>query len=428
MWVLLYQLLFILLLPLFAPVYLVRVTRRRKYRLSTPARLGFWPEPVRKQVLGGDRPIWVHALSVGEVLSAVPLVLRLRTVFPNVPVVVSTTTETGQEIARKRLQGAVRGFFYLPLDVVPLCAHRVKQLRPRLFVLVETDLWPGLLSVLQAQGVPAAFVNVRISSRSVGRYRLVRPVLKRMLDTFGVMGAQSLLDAHRLASLGGVHSGISVTGNLKFDMEPVPVSPAHRRRLAAELGLDPEQHPIIVAGSTHEGEERILFRCLQRLRKSVPHVRLIVAPRDRERFSAVFHLAGAMGFTAGYRSAKATEPREVVILDTMGELGGMYSLATVAFVGGSLVPRGGHNLMEAAAHGTPVVFGPYTEDFSDMALQMERCGAGFRVSDEGELQRVLERLLRDEGARVEAGERGLAFVHRNRGAVDRTAHLLRALL
>ena len=425
---LLYDVLFTLCLLVSVPVLFARMAFRRKYRESFFAKLGVWPTKLRRRLRRLDRPVWIHALSVGELLSALPLIRLLRSEHPDIPLVVSTSTETGQALARSRLEGLAGAVFYAPLDVRLILNSVVRRIRPRMFLLIETDLWPCLPDILKRNGVPSAFVNVRVSAKSENRYLNIRPLMRRVLHSFSFIGAQTENDAKRLVRIGAPLNRIQVTGNLKFDVRPVRLSDNKRHAFAEDFGWVYGRQPIIVSGSTHADEERLLFRALVRLRESFPNLVMVVAPRDRERFNVVHKLAIGMGLDAVPRSSNPKDAHTVVVLDVFGQLSRVYAIGTAAFVGGSLVPRGGHNLLEPAAHGVPVLFGPHTEDFRDMAEEMEREGAGLRVTDEIHLAHVLEQLLKDSSLRNELGERGRQFCVRNRGAVKETLQRIGALL
>ena len=423
----LYATLFSLLLPAAAPLLLTRMLLRKKYRRSFPARLGIAPYTLRES-LSEARPIWVHALSVGEVLSAVPLVNRLRSEFPEVPVFLSTATETGQDMALLRLSSRVSACFFMPLDLGFVVRHTVRRVNPRLFVLVETDLWPNLIHTLSNSGIPAAFVNVRISDGTLAGYRRAKPLIRRVLNEFRILAPQTLSDARRLTTLGADEERITITGNLKFDVEVSELSDLERIELSRSLGFEVSERRVWVAGSTHPGEEELVFQTFRSLSQAFPDLLLVLAPRDRERFDAVHRQAVQEGFSVSRRSESPSPGAEVIILDTFGELSAVYGLADVAFVGGSLVPRGGHNLLEPAVHGVPVLFGPHTEDFRDMASALERKKAGIRVANAEELLKGVEGFLRDGKTAAEYGDRGREFVLANRGAVAQTIDGIRRFL
>ena len=336
----------------------------QKYREGLAARLGRVPSALAD--LGGERPlIWLHAVSVGEVLAASRLVRELDRAFPGFHLVISTTTRTGQELARERF-GANR-VFYCPLDL-PWAVHAyLKALNPQLLILAETEFWPNLLSGCFRRGIPVAVVNARISDRSWPRYRLLRNLWKPLLGRLSRVLAQSETDAGRLKAIGCLPERLTVNGNLKFDVRVARETDATRqlKALAPDLRL-------VVAGSTLEGEEAALVEAWPQLLEADPQLAMILAPRHLERFAAVAALLENSGAAWIKRSSWLTErdraprplrPGEIVLLDTIGELAPVYSLAAVAFVGGSLIPAGGHNPLEPAQFGVPIVMGPHYANF-----------------------------------------------------------------
>lgn len=398
-----------------------------KYRRNLRPRFGLDLELPQRS--GRNRVIWVHALSVGEVISVLPLVHRLREEYPSCELVFSSTTESGNELARERLAGAGCPVFYLPLDLWWVVRRVVERVGARLFLLVETDLWPNLLRYMSRQGALTVLVNGRISDRSFPRYRLFRPFLSSTLSHVRRFCVQAEEDARRLLILGVPPDRVRVVGNLKFD-QPITITPGEERTfLRQRLGWVP-QGPVWIAGSTHPGEEEILLRVFGQLRRRFPELCLIVAPRRPERAGEVTALAQRAGWRTGRRSLMGAVSAEtaVFVLDTIGELTGFYSLGTFAFVGGSLVPLGGHNPVEAAHRGLPVVFGPHMTNFRDIVAILRESGGGFQVANETGLARRLEGWLAAPEVCARDGERAKQALQAHRGAVTRTMDAIREFL
>jgi 3-deoxy-D-manno-octulosonic-acid transferase len=380
-------------------------------------RLGLFP-PLERAA----RPtLWVHALSVGEVLSAVPLVLALRERHPGIPLVLTVATVQGLSVARKALEGKADRILRMPLDTRWAMHRLVDRIRPALFVVVEGDLWPGLLNLLAKRHIPSLLVNGRISPRTYSGYRRHRHLVRSLL--FGALKRclmQTEVDRERLLSIGLPPSKVVTAGNLKFDREWVPMAVEERGRMLASLGLSRED-VLIVAGSTHPGEEGVVLNVFLRLRPLFPSLRLILAPRRIELGESVHRSALAKGLRSVLRTTlpQASEPYDVLVLNTLGELGRVYGLASVAFVGGSLVPVGGHNLLEPASFGRPVLFGPHTHNFLLMSQLLVEAGGGGRVADEEELFDAMHRLLSSPHRCEAMGRKAMKFVEGNRGALKR---------
>ena len=415
-----------------APWWLLSMFRHGKYRAGFWERWGFVPRRLRASpgssataAADSDSCIWVHAVSVGEVLAVTGLVAELRR-QPHRRVVVSTTTATGQKLAHDRF--GAENVFYFPLDFAFAIRPYIRWLRPQLLILVETEFWPNLLWLAQAQGIRVAVVNARISDRSFPRYRRFRRLLRSILDTIDVYVAQSEEDARRLAAIGARPNRIRVCGNLKFDFRPPAALP-----LVASLRAALEQAgagPVIAAGSTVEGEEQEILTAFQRVLERWPQAVLLLAPRHPERFPEVAGLLAASGLSWWRRSQWTGTPvgGGVFLLDSIGELSAVYALAQVAFVGGSLAPRGGHNILEPAFHGVPVVVGPHTANFRDVIALFARQNAVRVVKNGEELADLWLRLLADERERAELGSRASAVLHSYSGATARAADILQALV
>lgn len=364
--------------------------------------------------------IWVHALSVGEVLSAIPLLEELKAAFPEKEIFFSVTTKSGMALANEKVAGRVACVMTLPVDAWWCVRRVINFVRPSVFILVETDLWPGLLDFLKQKGVKSLLVNGRISPRTLKSYQKAPALARRMFAPLNYCLMQTDLDRDRLLQLGMDRKKVLTLGNIKFDREMARIGSGEKKHLLEMLGLDSKM-PIWVAGSTHQGEEGVLLRVFQDLKQDFPLLRLVIAPRDVGRSREISSLVSAQVMRAALRTAvsKKSRPFDVLILNTVGELGRVYGLCSVAFVGGSLVPIGGHNLLEPADFGIPVLFGPHTHNFEVMSESILKAGGAQRVQDGPELYDAMKRLLSDAELCRRMGERAKWFVAENRGALNR---------
>jgi len=407
-----------------SPYWLYQILRHGKYRTSFAARLG--RVPARLAVtLHPPRVIWVHAVSVGEVLAVSGLVEQMRRVFPQHRVLVSTTTDTGQELARKRF--GEESVFYFPLDFAFAIRPYLRVLQPELVVLAETEFWPNFLHLAHAGGARIAVVNARISNRSLPSYRRFRWALRRMLAHVDLFLAQTQEDTARLQSIGAQPARLQVTGNLKFDVNlptPPPLIENLRQSLAAERA-----GPVLVCGSTVEGEEPVLLKAFGNIRVEHPRAVMILAPRHPERFDEVAILLQQLGMPTSRRSRWKGEllAGGVLLVDSIGELAALYALADVAFVGGSLVPRGGHNIIEPAQHGVAIVTGNHTENFRDIVALFQGRDA-VRIVTLAELPLILMQLLADDAERLAFGRRAEETLRSQTGATARTLAALKTLI
>lgn len=422
-----------LCLPIALAYLLWHVLCSGRIREGFRERLGFLGESLREKVRGDDAVIWVQAVSSGEVTAALPVIRELRLREPLAKIVLSTTTPTGREMAEKHARGDVDGVFYFPLDF-PFVVNRVlAQVRPTILVLVETELWPNLLSAAKRRGTRVILVNAKISDRAMRRSRIVRPVYRWMMGNVDRLCAQSEEDAERLIELGAAPEAVSVVGNTKFDGDYVEVSPAQAAQMRHELGL-PAAGPVLVAGSTNPREEDAVLDAFSKVRMRHMDARLIIAPRHPVRAEEIQTLIRERGWHAARRTRMlAGDPEAdparraedtVVILDTMGELAALYAVATVVFVGGSLIPKGGHNVLQPLAQGKPVLFGPYMHnqrDTSNLALAEK---VAWQIRDADELADEVLRLIESpsELARVEGKARQI--IAENRGAARRCAEAI----
>ncbi len=422
---LLYNLLLLVALLVSAPWWLWQMAHTHKYREGLAERLGRVPPHLRMI----QRPVlWLHAVSVGEILAASRLIAELDRAFPGYSLVISTTTRTGQDLARQRY-GADR-VFYCPLDLPWAIRAYLEALQPRMLILAETEFWPNLLSGCFRRGIHVAVVNARISDRSWPRYRLLRPLWRPFLSQLSRVLAQSRTDAQRLRALGCSPTRVTVSGNIKFDVRAPETAEATLQLRALGFG-----QRFVVAGSTLEGEEEALLDAWPRLLAADPNLVLILAPRHPERFGAVADLMHEYGYPCLRRSkwtrqAEAPHPFKpgaVFLLDSIGELASVYSLASVAFVGGSIVPEGGHNPLEPAQFGVPIVMGPYYANFRAITDTL-RAQNAVRIVSASELADVLVDLLRNRSEAAAMGERAKTVFEQQAGATDRTLHALTTLL
>jgi 3-deoxy-D-manno-octulosonic-acid transferase len=419
---LLYSLMLAAVAVLAAPYWLWQMLRNGKYFEGLSERLGNVPSRLKPSIATGDC-VWVHAVSVGEVIAVSGLLARLQKEYPGWRLVVSTTTRTGQQVARERFGD--ENVFYFPLDLAFAVRPYFKHLRPRLILLAETEFWPNFLSIALASGARIAVVNARISDRSFPRYRSFRQIFRRVLRDIDLFLAQSEEDRQRLVAIGADANRVQVSGNLKFD-----VTSRASSSLVDQLreAVSPNAN-IIVAGSTVEGEEELLLPAIKRALRDAPETLVILAPRHPERFDEVARKLQAAGVSFWRRSTWNNQPLRggVLLLDTIGELAAIYSIATIAFVGGSLVPRGGHNILEPAQFGKVVLVGPYTENFRDI-VEIFRRAEAIRVITAEELQQNGWPLLADAGARNALGDRARQVFESQAGATQRTLDAIKVLL
>jgi len=405
------------------PYWLMQMSRHGKYRAGLSERLGRLPQGLGLQTT--QPTIWVHAVSVGEVLATSGLITELRQRFPQHRVVISTTTDTGQKLAQKHFGG--ENVFYFPMDFAFAIRPFLRWLRPELIVIAETEFWPNFLRLARASGARIAVVNARISDRSWPSYRRFRFLLARVLRQVSLFLAQTEEDAKRLVDIGAPAERVQVSGNLKFDV-PVPAAPPIVASLR-EVFQQSNAGPVLVCGSTVEEEEPLLLRAFENVLASHPRAVMILAPRHPERFTEVARLLEQLGIRFWRRSLWSGDAiiGGVLLIDTIGELAALYSVADVAFVGGSLVPRGGHNIIEPAQHGVPIVVGNHTENFRDIVSLFESYDA-LRVVTPAELPLVFLELISHGAARKALGQRAAETLRSQTGATRRTADALQKLL
>jgi len=423
-----YTLLIVLLAVVLAPWFAWQALRYQKYIGNLAQRMGYLPVSFN---LDGDESIWIHAVSVGEALTARALLPALRQRYPRLKIFVSTTTLSGQQIARTRLPD-VDAVFFFPFDLPPFVNRTLRLVRPRLFIMMETEIWPNLLRACRREGVKTLLVNGRISSRSYPRYRMARGFFRRVLADVDRFCMQSEESARRIVQIGAEPSKVVVTGSLKFESLESPAVAAGRGagRVVRFFRIPPGR-PVLIAASTVKGEEAAVLTAFAAVRRAFPHALLIIAPRKPERFGEAETLARAEGLRVARRSALPVdaEPRaDVVVLDSIGELAHLFQVADVVFVGGSLVDHGGHNILEPAVHGKPIVFGPHMQNFAEIAEAFLNNQAALEVRDARELADVWVRLVGDSVERARLGAASRALVEANRGAKPRTLDAISQLL
>ncbi|HKT24340.1 MAG TPA: 3-deoxy-D-manno-octulosonic acid transferase [Terriglobales bacterium] len=419
---LLYSILSAIALLITSPYWLVRMLQDGKYRAGLKERLGSVPARL-KRAAASRQSIWIHAVSVGEVLAISGLVNALRKQFPGRDIYISTTTLTGQTLAREKF-GSERVFF-LPLDLPFAINPFLAAIQPAMLVLAETEFWPNLLHIVKGGGCQIAVVNARISDRSLPGYRRFRFLLKRVLDDIDLFLAQTEVDHERLIAIGADAERVRVAGNLKFDVK-APAESALSRELRRVL--QPNQRTLVF-GSTVEGEEELLIPCFKSVLRDYPKALIILAPRHPERFDAVAELLHSSGLNFWRRSTWGGTALGggVLLLDSIGELASVYSVADIAFVGGSLVPRGGHNILEPAQFAKPILVGPHYENFREIVRTFLAGNAVLAVNTEQLIATVL-RLLQQPHEATQLGSRAFHVVEGGRGSTQRTLAAILELL
>jgi 3-deoxy-D-manno-octulosonic-acid transferase len=413
-----------------APYYLLRGWRRGESAQAFRQRLGSAPEAIAAKAsqaaASGANAIWIHAVSVGEVLAAKPIVDGLRARFPQRPIFVSTTTETGQRLARERLANA-DGVFYFPLDWVVPVRRALRAIRPSTVIVMETEIWPNFLREAKRSHVPVIFANARISPKSFARFKrwefLVGPFFAETIEDAALFLPQTPEDATRLGAMGAAPPQMEIIGNLKYDAEPPAMSP-FAVWLQQQI-REQERWPVIVAGSVVAGEEDAVIAAYDMVQRQWRHTLLILAPRKPDRFEAAAKLSAEGGWKVLRRSQldlslPLDEDVDVLLLDSIGELAALYSFADVTFVGGSLVASGGHNILEPAWFSRPPVFGTSMENFQDMADQFLDGRAGVQVASAQSLGKVWIQLIENSALRDAMGKSALAIAERNRGTAKRS--------
>ena len=416
-----YNLVLFLCSPVIALFILYRVFVSKKSRMSWRQQLGNVEMPA--EVLAKDR-IWIHAVSVGESVASAAVVSEIKKWLPLVAIIISTTTETGQEMARKSIKDADAFIFY-PFDLAPCVSMSLARVRPVVFASTDTEIWPNFRHIARRMGVMNAMINGTVSDKTLGGAKKVPWLYRWTMSNIDRFCMQSQADAERIVSMGAEPSRVIVTGNCKADQAVNPISDQEKDELGTRFKFSKDAR-VFVAGSTNPGEDGPVMDAYLAARKAHPELHLIVAPRQIERRAEICEIAKQKGLTCGWRSdaATITGAEDVVVLDTFGELAQVYAIAEVSFVGGSLIPRGCHSILEPISQGKPVFFGPYTFKAKDLVAQAKAAGVGFEVQSGDDLGAQITQMLGDRALLDEISVRCDKMMQANLGASKRTADAL----
>lgn len=421
---LIYNVALLILSPAIALFILCRIFISGKSRKSWRQQMGSVDLPSGVE---SKHRIWVHAVSVGESVASAAVVSELKSMLPDTAVLVSTTTATGQEMAHKSIKDA-DGFFYFPFDLVPFVSRSIGRVKPVVFASTDTEIWPNFLHIARRRGVRTAMINGTVSDRTMRGARKVPWLYRWAMSNIDLFCMQSQADAERITALGADPARVRVTGNCKADQSVAPLTDAEKAELRRSIGVVDGQG-VFVAGSTNPGEDGPVLDAYLAVRAGHPSLKLVIAPRQIERGEEVRQMAAERGLTCGLRSdpATTTGAEDVVILDTFGELAAVYAIADVAFVGGSLIPRGCHSILQPISQGKPVFFGPYTFKAKDLVAQAKAAGVGFEVRDGAHLGEVVSDMLGDRARLSDISDRCAKMMQANLGASRRTAEALAEL-
>ncbi len=431
----LYNTIFIIVLVISLPLFIPILLLSKKRRKSVLQRLGIvLPSSLILQN-GMHRSkrglIWIHALSVGEVISAEPLVKEIYNRFEDKRIVVSVSTITGYEVADSRLRQYVKDLFYFPYDFIFSVKRVMERVSPGFVIIVESDIWPNFMYEIKKRKIKVAFANARISKRSFSGYKRFSPIMKNVFNSFSTVCAQSTEDAERLIILGVPSERVVVTGNVKFDQEFELIDKREIETQKQQLQIQPFQR-ILLAGSTHVGEEIILLDALSKLKKLFPDLVLIIAPRDIKRAGTIMNISRSKGFSTfllekPWRDSRIADT-DVIVVDVIGKLKNLYALADIAFIGGSLVSSGGHNPLEPAAHAKPILFGKYMSDFKEISEMLIESGGAIKVFDSISIHDTVTMLIKDNEKAKKIGKEANTIFRENKGAVNRTLEAIGQLV
>lgn len=407
-----------------SPYFIYKLLTTKKYRAGIKERLGFLDRRF-KEIKPGKRRIWIHAVSVGEVIAASLLIKRIRELWPNETLILTTVTETGNNTAKARINEADIITFF-PLDIGWSVRRFRNSLNPDICIIMETEIWPNFLKIISENKMPLLIVNGRLSEKSYRGYKVGKIFFKKALKNISAFSMQTDSDAERIMLLGADKEKICVTGNLKFD-QVFKAGSQMNQDIAIELKL-PAGCKILVLGSTHNGEEEILISVYKKLKTKFHDLFMIIAPRHPERFSEVEDLLIKSSIKFCRRTKIKEETilgKEAILLDTIGELSKIYSIATIVFMGGSLVPVGGHNILEPAVFKKPVLFGRYMHNFRDIAELFVNSGGGIQISEPSEIEKKISDLLSNPYKQKEIGRNAYSLFEKNLGATERNIEIIK---
>ncbi len=414
---------------LLSPLILFALLREEKYRMGLSQKLGFLP-PHLLLKLSGSRPVWIHAVSVGEVTSTIPLIQEIKKRYPSQKIILSTVTVTGNYTATIRVR-EVDAVIYFPLDYSFIVKKVIRQIKPKLFIILETELWPNILRELKRNNIPSVVVSGRISNRSYHKYRWGRFFFTKVLDNIHLFCMQTEVDSKRIINIGADKDRVTTVGNLKFDQCVPTITTEEKENLYNMLSLK-EGQTIFIAGSTHKGEENIVLEVFKNLKKTYEDLILILAPRHPERFDEVADLLSHQKLRSIKKTkikvAQKSNHHDIILLDTIGELSKLYSIGTIIFVGGSLVSTGGHNVLEPVAYKKAVIFGPHMDNFSEISRCLRESGGGFQVNNQEEFLSQTKMLLQNDVDRDKLGEKAFEVIAHNQGAINKSMEVIERFL
>jgi 3-deoxy-D-manno-octulosonic-acid transferase len=400
-----------------------------KYKDGLKERLGFIPDYINNSYIG--RPVWIHAVSVGEVMGTLPLIKKLKKEYPDIKIILSTVTSTGNYVASSRIKEADY-IIYLPFDLTIIVKRVINIINPRLFIIFESEIWPNLLRCMGSKNIPIIILNGRISNRSYKKYMLFKRFFKKVLNNISFFCMQSHGDLKRIVGIGANENRVIVTGNIKYDQVEEEIRGNDINRLKDSLGID-NNKIIFIAGSTHKDEEKIVIDVFNELRENYNNLLLILAPRHPERVKEVISIIERYGYKYIKRSDMLKGSRkennvDIIVIDTVGELGKIYSIGDIIYVGGSLVDFGGHNILEPAIYKKPVIFGPYMQNFEEISNNMKENFGGIEVKNRNDFTREVKRLLNNKDLRDKLGELAYKVIEKNRGVTERNMEVIRNYL
>ena len=392
-------------------------------------KLGFLP-PHLLLKLSGSRPVWIHAVSVGEVTATIPLIQEIKKRYPSQKIILSTVTVTGNYTATIRVR-EVDAVIYFPLDYPFIVKKVIRQIKPKLFIILETELWPNILRELKRNNIPSVVVSGRISNRSYHKYRWGRFFFTKVLDNIHLFCMQTEVDSKRIINIGADKDRVTTVGNLKFDQCVPTITTEEKENLYNMLSLK-EGQTIFIAGSTHKGEENIVLEVFKNLKKTYEDLILILAPRHPERFDEVADLLSHQKLRSIKKTkikvAQKSNHHDIILLDTIGELSKLYSIGTIIFVGGSLVSTGGHNVLEPVTYKKAVIFGPHMDNFSEISRYLRESGGGFQVDNQEEFLSQAKMLLQNDADRDKLGEKAFEVIAHNQGAINKSMEVIERFL